>query len=76
MKLTTLNVKELSGALSVGMVSAKELTQAYLDEIKRQSGLGAYITVTEDLALAQAQKADEMIKKARISLPFAEFPWR
>lgn len=75
MKLTTLNVKELSGALSVRMISAKDLTRAYIDEIKNSNeDIGAYITAAEDIALSQAEKADEMIKNGENISPLCGIP--
>ena len=53
-------LKQLSDGLASGEYSSTELTQSYLDAIKSQNGdLNAYITVTEELALAQAKAADE-----------------
>ncbi|MBD3646176.1 MAG: Asp-tRNA(Asn)/Glu-tRNA(Gln) amidotransferase GatCAB subunit A, partial [Pseudomonadales bacterium] len=45
--------------LAGGRYSSTELTQAFLDEIKRCDSLGAYITVFEEEALAAAAQADE-----------------
>jgi aspartyl-tRNA(Asn)/glutamyl-tRNA(Gln) amidotransferase subunit A len=39
-------------------VSAVELTEACLERIRREQRLGAFITVTEDLALADARHVD------------------
>ena len=75
MKLTTINVKELSGILSVGMVSAKDVTLSYLEEIKKSdSNIGAYITISEEAALAQAKIADEMIKSGKNISPLCGIP--
>jgi len=53
-------LKHLSDGLASGEFSSTELTQSYLDAIKAKNGdLNAYITVTEDQALAQAKAADE-----------------
>jgi aspartyl-tRNA(Asn)/glutamyl-tRNA(Gln) amidotransferase subunit A len=53
-------VAALSRALANGAFSSTELTQDYLRRIQQFNSLyNAYITVTEDLALAQAAAADE-----------------
>jgi aspartyl-tRNA(Asn)/glutamyl-tRNA(Gln) amidotransferase subunit A len=50
---------EQSRALEAGDVSSVELTRAYLERIgKYQDTLNAFITVTEDAALAAAKAAD------------------
>lgn len=75
MKLTTLNIKELSGILSVGMVSAKELTLAYLDEIKKaDKDLGAFVTLCEESALTEAEAADKMLKSGEEVSPLCGIP--
>ena len=51
---------ELSQALANGEISSVELTQSYLDRIKKYNEkLHAYITVCEESALAQAKEADK-----------------
>ena len=75
MKLTTINVKELSGILSIGMVSAKDITLAYLDNIKNSDNdIGAYITVSEQAALKHAEAADEMLKSGKPVSPLCGIP--
>lgn len=52
-------IAELSADLQAGHYSSVELTQHYLDRIKKYNGdLNCFITVTEELALQQAQAAD------------------
>lgn len=49
-----------SQALAEGRISSVELTQGYLERIRRlDSRYNCYITVTEELALAQARAADQ-----------------
>jgi aspartyl-tRNA(Asn)/glutamyl-tRNA(Gln) amidotransferase subunit A len=49
-------------------ISSVELTKDYLERIKQlEPKVHAFVTVTEERALAQAQKADEMIKEGNIS---------
>jgi aspartyl-tRNA(Asn)/glutamyl-tRNA(Gln) amidotransferase subunit A len=56
------SLPELSAALKSGDISSVELTQHYLDRInKYNSDLNAFITVTDDRALAQAKAADAQI---------------
>ncbi len=53
-------VAELSRSLARGEFSSTELTRDYLSRIKQFNGVyNAYITVTEELALAQAAAADQ-----------------
>ena len=43
-------------------ISSKELTQEALSNVKKNKD-NAYITVTEDLALEQAEKADRLLSE-------------
>lgn len=53
-------LKQLSDALQKGEFTSVELTQHYLDRIQVHNGdLNAFITVTEEQALAQAEAADQ-----------------
>ncbi len=57
-----LTIAQQSDALRKGEFSSVELTQHYLDRIKRfDPQLNSFITVTEELALAQAAEADARI---------------
>lgn len=57
-------VAELARALAQGQISSVELTTLYLERIRRlNSGLNAYITVSEEQALAQASAADARLAK-------------
>lgn len=54
------SVAELSLELESGKISSVELTQEFLDRIKREdSKYNSFITVTEEQALADARVADE-----------------
>ena len=56
----TNTLKSLSDALAKGDISSRELTQLFLDRIKQHdSGINSFITLTEELALAQAKTADD-----------------
>jgi len=55
-------LSELSTALKAGEFSSTELTQSYLDRIAEfDPQINAYITVSEEHALAAAKAADEQI---------------
>jgi len=63
--LITLSIYEALAELSAGRISSQELTQAYLDRItKLDPQIKAYLTLTPDLAMKQAEAADEMRLKA------------
>jgi len=64
MELTELTIKQAHEGLKNKQFSSKELTLAYLENIKKtDKELNAFLTVTEDLAISQAEKVDEKIKK-------------
>ena len=53
--LTDLTITEAAAALRAREFSARELVQAHVDAVERlNGGLNAFITVTPELALAQA----------------------
>jgi aspartyl-tRNA(Asn)/glutamyl-tRNA(Gln) amidotransferase subunit A len=59
-------VAALSRSLAQGEFSSVELTRDYLSRIAQHNkGLNAYITVTEELALAQAAQADALRAKGQ-----------
>jgi len=62
MSFHTKTIAQLSHGLSSGEFSSVELTQHYLDRINA-SDLNAFITVTDELAMKQAQAADDKIAK-------------
>ena len=64
MDLTAKPAHELRALLDRGELSSEELTRAYLERIDRlDRGINAYITVTADLALEMARKADVRIRR-------------
>ena len=68
---------ELSRALAAKKISCTELTQHYLDRIKKyDTQLNSFITITEDFALSQAHAADERRAKGDhsplVGLPIAQ----
>jgi len=64
-ELTALEVRELIPLLSAGKISSLELTRAFLERIQSLEGsLHAFITLTPELALEQAARADQQRSKA------------
>ena len=64
--LIDLSIDQITLALSKGEVSSRELTSAYLDQIKSfESDLNAFITVTPEIALKQADEADRVLVRKR-----------
>lgn len=61
-ELTDFSLAGAIRALRAGEVSSSELTRAYLDRIERlEPSLHAFVTLTPELALAQAQDADDRL---------------
>ena len=61
-----MTIKEAAEGLKNGEFTYLELTHAFLNRIKEKDPeIKAYITLTEDLAIEQAKKADEMIKSGK-----------
>lgn len=54
-------IAELANGLRTGQFSSQELTQVYLDRVKRYQDLNCFITVTEERALADAAAADQRL---------------
>lgn len=68
MDLTALKISDLRSMLDKKELSAKELTDAYLDRIKAvDDKLESYITVTAEVAEKAAEKAQEKINKGEAS---------
>jgi aspartyl/glutamyl-tRNA(Asn/Gln) amidotransferase subunit A (EC 6.3.5.-) len=63
----TKTLAQLAQGLKNKEFSSVELTQHYLDRIEK-SDLNAFITVTDELALIQAQAADDKITKGNASV--------
>ena len=64
MKLTNLTITKTHQGLLKREFSATSLCKAYLDRIKeKDKEIFSYLTVTEDLALSQAKKSDDLISK-------------
>jgi aspartyl-tRNA(Asn)/glutamyl-tRNA(Gln) amidotransferase subunit A len=64
--LTDLSLLEAADALRAGDVSSRELTEACLQRISSlEPEIHAFLTLTPELALAQADQADQRISKWR-----------
>lgn len=68
MDVTGLKIKELRNMLDKKQISAKELTAAYIERIKKYDDkVESFITLTEDKAMAEAEKAQAIIDKGEAS---------
>ena len=67
MSIHNKTIAQLSQGLNSGEFSSVELTQHYLDRINT-SNLNAFITVTDELAIKQAQAADDKIAKGSANI--------
>ena len=64
MSLTDLTAHEAHDMLISGEISSLELTKACLDRIEqKESSVKAFLTITSELALAQAKEADRRISE-------------
>ncbi len=63
MNITELTVKELQEKLRNREVSSVEAAKAYFDKIEKTDGeINAYIRLTQDVAMKQAEEADKALK--------------
>ncbi|MBK9927320.1 MAG: Asp-tRNA(Asn)/Glu-tRNA(Gln) amidotransferase subunit GatA [Anaerolineales bacterium] len=76
MQLTSLTIREAHELLTSKKISSVELTQATLDRIREvDKKVQSYVTVTDELALEQAKKADERIAKGENITPLTGIPF-
>jgi len=69
-------VTALAQLIRSRQVTSTELTQMYLSRLKRYGpGLECVVTLTEELALEQAKRADEEIAAGRYRGPLHGIPW-
>ncbi|MFC1660139.1 amidase [Gemmatimonadota bacterium] len=69
-------VTQLSELIRSRQVTSTELTRMYLDRLKRHAPtLECVVTLTEDLALQQAGRADEELSVGRYRGPLHGIPW-
>jgi Asp-tRNA(Asn)/Glu-tRNA(Gln) amidotransferase A subunit family amidase len=70
------SVSRLAGLLRRRQVSSVELTRLYLERLRRYDPrLECVITLTEELALEQAERADREIAAGRYRGPLHGIPW-
>ncbi len=66
----------LSAMIREGRVTSEELTRMYLDRLQRHDDrLNCVVTLTEDLALEQARRADREMADGRYRGPLHGIPW-
>lgn len=71
-----LSIRDLAGLLKSQKISSLELTEIYLERIKKyDSQLFSFITLTENLAIEQAKKADEEIAFGKYRGPLHGIPY-
>jgi aspartyl-tRNA(Asn)/glutamyl-tRNA(Gln) amidotransferase subunit A len=76
MDLAFLTIEELHEKLQKREISSVELTKHYLERIKKyNSELNAFLTVTEDQALAEAESADQIIASGENINPLLGIPY-
>jgi hypothetical protein len=69
-------VTELAQLIKSRKITSTELTKIYLERLKKFGPrLECVITLTEELALAQAKRADEEIASGRYRGPLHGIPW-
>lgn len=69
MDITRLTIKEARKLLDSKQISAVELTDIYIDRIRKHDGkIDSYLSVCEESALEQAKKAQELIDKNEATL--------
>ncbi|HHB90019.1 MAG TPA: amidase [Anaerolineae bacterium] len=69
-------VSDLARGLRQGLFTSVELTELYLDRLKRYDPqLHCVITLTEERALEQARRADEALRSGEDRGPLHGIPW-
>lgn len=69
-------VAQLSALLQAGKVTSVQLTRMYLDRLKRHGPeLYCVVTLTEELAMKQAQRADDEMKAGKSRGPLHGIPY-
>src|SRR5512133_1213240 len=76
MQLHNLTIREASELLTSKKISSVELTQAVLQRAHDvDDKIKSYVTITDDVALEQAKKADERIAKGENITPLTGIPF-
>ncbi len=71
-----LTIRETTKLLSTKKIKARELTKAFLERAKRlNKTLNAFITFSDDIALDQAEKVDQLISQNQKLGPLAGIPF-
>lgn len=74
--LAFLTVAELSHLIRTGSVSSEELTRIYLDRLRRADAtLLCVVSMTDDIALDQARRADRLLAEGVWLGPLHGIPW-
>ncbi|MEK6288547.1 MAG: Asp-tRNA(Asn)/Glu-tRNA(Gln) amidotransferase subunit GatA [Acidobacteriota bacterium] len=71
MELKGLSIGSVHERIASGEVKAVDVCRAALDRIERLSELNAFITVTGDAAIAQAQQIDRLVERGEQLPPLA-----
>lgn len=75
-EIAFMTVAELADLIRTEKISSLALTRIYLNRLKQYNDtLQAAITITEDLALGQAEKADNEIKSGKYRGPLHGIPY-
>ncbi len=75
MEFSQLTIHELHDMLKKGETTSEAVTESVLGRIRAVDGkVKAYITVTEDIARAQAKEADRRIRAGDTSSPLLGIP--
>ena len=70
------SIRQLAALIRSRQVSSRELTEMYLSRLERYDPqLECIVTLAEDLALAQADEADQEIAAGRLRGPLHGIPW-
>ena len=76
MDLHELSIRQAHELLSSRTISSEDLTRAYLQRIQRLDlQIKSYVTVSEELALAQARDADRRIQTGEGTTPLTGIPY-
>lgn len=76
MDLHELSIQQAHELLSSRQVSSEELTRAYLGRIQRlDPQIKSFVTISEELAIEQAQQADQRIKSGESLTPLTGIPY-
>lgn len=76
LELAYASIDRLGAWLRDGAITSRRLTELYLERLNTHGrALSAVVTLTEDLALRQADRADTELKAGRVRGPLHGIPW-